>query len=121
MTGQAKSTIERKNTKITKKLIINFSTAMIIIKRQFSRIPFISTLILFLSGGILSVQSFGQVPPPPPPPNSGTNNGHNLGGNQGTPGAPIGGGFGILIALAAFYTGKKVIAFKNEKKEESIS
>ena len=62
---------------------------------------------------------FGQAPPPPPPPpNGGINNGHDLGGNQGAPGAPIGGGLEILLALGAFYTAKRVIVSRQKMEEE---
>ncbi len=75
------------------------------------------TFMLFLS---IQLVSFGQIPPPPPPPNGGLGTGHGLGGNQGTPGAPIGGGFELLIALGAFYAGKKMLKTKDhqEKDEE---
>jgi hypothetical protein len=89
------------NTLVTRKTI--FITAFFLL------------LEVFITDGV-----FGQVPPPPPPPNSGTNNGHNLGGNQGAPGAPIGGGLGILLVLGAIYTGKKVLATEQNKEEDSV-
>lgn len=58
---------------------------------------------------------YGQVPPPPPPPNSGLGSGHGLGGNQGTPGAPIGGGLEILLALGAIYSAKKILPANQPK------
>lgn len=73
------------------------------------------SIILFLS---ISMHSFGQVPPPPPPPNGGPGTGHGLGGNQGAPGAPIGGGLELLLILGAFYAGKKVIKTKAGKTKE---
>jgi hypothetical protein len=62
--------------------------------------------------------AYGQVPPPPPPPNSGQGTGHGLGGNQGTPGAPIGGGLEIFLILGAIYYGKHVNQSREHKKEE---
>jgi len=85
-------------------------------------IQFVLSILLLIS---ISIPSHGQVPPPPPPPNGGTNNGHGVGGNQGTPGAPIGGGLEILLVMGAFYSGKKLFEFraakskaKNEKEIE---
>jgi len=79
------------------------------------------TLILLLNT-IVNQEMKGQTPPPPPPPpNSGANNGHNLGGNQGAPGAPIGGGLEILIGLTLLYAGKKIYRIKHtgEKPEQN--
>jgi len=75
--------------------------------RQF-RIFLIASLII-ISSVLVNVGRTNAQVPPPPPPNGGPNNGHGVGGNQPAgPGAPIGGGLEILIALGAFYTGKKV-------------
>jgi hypothetical protein len=82
------------------------------------KLIFITALIILLE--VISVEGVvGQVPPPPPPPppSGGSNNGHNQGGNQGTPGAPIGGGFEILLVLGALYSGKKMIALKVSKED----
>lgn len=72
----------------------------------------LSCFILFLS---ISISSFGQVPPPPPPPNGGPGSGHGLGGNQGAPGAPIGGGIGILLVLGAIYSSRKLLSSSTEE------
>lgn len=74
----------------------------------------LSCFVLFLS---ISLSSFGQVPPPPPPPNGGPGTGHGLGGNQGAPGAPIGGGIGILLVLGALYSGRKFLVSNVENTE----
>jgi hypothetical protein len=87
--------------------IQNFEV-LIMLKRY---IPILFCFMLFFT---ISRYSMGQVPPPPPPPpNGGPNNGHGAGGNQGAPGAPVGGGLEILIALGALYAGKKVIQLKS--------
>jgi hypothetical protein len=81
-------------------------------------IPILFSLMLFL---MISIHSRGQVPPPPPPPpNGGPNSGHGAGGNQGAPGAPVGGGIEILIALGALYAGKKIIHFKSNNTDTNI-
>jgi hypothetical protein len=74
---------------------------------------FFSFLLLFS----VSTISFGQVPPPPPPPNGGPNNGHGMGGNQGAPGAPIGGGLEIFIILGVIYVGKQAYQLREAKEE----
>jgi hypothetical protein len=71
------------------------------------RLLFITSLIIVSSVFLNTSISIAQVPPPPPP-NGGPNNGHGLGGNQPAgPGAPIGGGLEIFVALSVFYAGKK--------------
>jgi hypothetical protein len=76
----------------------------------------IASLIFILNLLVNNNNAYAQVVPPPPPPNGGPNNGHGLGGNQPAgPGAPIGGGIEILIALGAFYSGKKVYYFRKGK------
>jgi hypothetical protein len=83
-----------------------------------SRITKISCIFsLILIFNILSSNNttVAQVPPPPPP-NGGPSNGHGLGGNQPAgPGAPIGGGLEVLLALGALYSGKKVYTFRKGK------
>jgi LPXTG-motif cell wall-anchored protein len=58
----------------------------------------LSTLVLFLG---LQLTVF--APPPPPPPSGG----HSQTGNQDGGGAPLGGGFEILLVLAAGYSFRK--------------
>jgi|GEM_PF-858257 len=73
---------------------------------------FFVVFVLLVFSGNLS----GQVPPPPP--NGGPNNGHGLGGNQPAGGsAPIGGGIEILLALGAFYSGKKIYSYYQNRHE----
>jgi hypothetical protein len=51
--------------------------------------------------------------PVPPPPSS-----HGLPGNQPGGGAPIDGGFSILLAMGAIYGASKVYQIKMKKAEE---
>ena len=94
---------------------------MKLLKKRTLRILLITALSILLSGGIFTERGYAQVPPPPPPPNSGNTNGHGLGGNQGAPGAPVGGGLEILLVLGAFYGGKKAIAFLRDNQEGAKS
>ncbi len=58
---------------------------------------------------------------PKPPPSGGSNNGHDLGGNQGTNGggAPIDGGLEVTLLMAAVYGG--FLLYKKWKKGKEIS
>ncbi len=58
---------------------------------------------------------------PKPPPSGGGNNGHDLGGNQGTNGggAPIDGGLEVTLLMAAVYGG--FLLCKRWKKGKNIS
>lgn len=85
--------------------------------RSIHKIVLIAALLLLLHVFDDS-SAYGQVPPPPPPPNSGQGTGHGLGGNQGTPGAPIGGGMEILLVLGAIYSGKQLIKFRPGNSDE---
>jgi len=73
------------------------------------------TGLLLGAGFLFCNQSFAADPPPNPPAG-----GHNLGGNQGAPGAPIDGGLGILLALGAGYAGWKLYKAHQEKKGETV-
>jgi hypothetical protein len=77
-------------------------------KLFFTGILFIFFLTLF------QPSAYTQTPPPPPPPQTGGNNGHGLGGNQGAPGAPIGGGLEMLILMGVVYAGKRYIFTKDK-------
>ena len=71
----------------------------------------IPLIILLLSGGLLIQGAQAQVPPPPPPA-GGAHNGHQLGGNQGAPVAPLGSGLEILLGLGILYSMKKLFLDK---------
>jgi hypothetical protein len=75
-------------------------------------------IIVLLAISITGGQINAQTPPPPPPPNTGTNAGHGLGGNQGAPGAPIGGGLEIILVLGLAYAGHKWNKASKETNEE---
>ena len=72
---------------------------------------------------------FAQSPPsptPPPPPSGGSNNGHDLGGNQGNNGlgplgSPIYGGVEIMILLGVAYAGFILIKRRKRNQEIEIS
>jgi len=71
--------------------------------------------LLVLGCGLMmwtALPAFSDEPGPPPPPSN-----HGAGGNQGTAGAPIDGGLGILFAIGAAYGGKKYLASKKGKKK----
>lgn len=72
------------------------------------------TMILMLYSIVIQ-DAIGQTPPPPPPPQSGTNNGHGLGGNQGVPGAPVGSGLEVLLLLGAAYAAKRYFSGKKKR------
>ncbi|MFZ4741467.1 MAG: PID-CTERM protein-sorting domain-containing protein [Bacteroidales bacterium] len=67
-------------------------------------------IILLVLIVINSISLFAQ--PIPPPGGGVTTAGHGLSGNQGGNGAPIDGGFSILLALGGIYGVKKIYKFK---------
>ncbi len=71
--------------------------------------------LLIMAGLIFYTSSYAADPPPPP--TGGGSGGHNLGGNQGAPGAPIDGGLGILLALGAGFGGYKLYKARKKAKE----
>ncbi|MBI9034715.1 MAG: hypothetical protein JEZ03_09625 [Bacteroidales bacterium] len=72
------------------------------------------TVILFFSLITSGLFCSAQDMPPPPPID------HNVSGNQPAGGAaPIGGGLGILLALAGVYGIKKTYGFLNGRRESS--
>ena len=72
-------------------------------------------LLAFITIGSFSLSA--QAPPPPP---SGATNNNTNGfvGGSGSPGAPIGNGTFILLALASAYAGRKVYVMKTTLAEE---
>lgn len=79
----------------------------------------ILVILVIIISATLSNIAFAQGPPPPPG-GSSTSGGHGTGGNQGPTGAPVGGGFEILLVLGMAYAGKKVYHLrKKESNEES--
>jgi hypothetical protein len=69
----------------------------------------IAGMILLMLTGITQTGVNGQEPPSPP-------GGHGWGGDQGSVGAPIDGGAGILLSLGAMY-GIRLI-YKSRRKNE---
>jgi len=66
---------------------------------------YVLLIAVFVSFGMLLP---AQAPPPPP----GTPSGG--GGGGGPVGAPIDGGLGILLAMGAFYAGRKLYSGREE-------
>jgi|DewCreStandDraft_4_1066084.scaffolds.fasta_scaffold137575_2 hypothetical protein len=70
-------------------------------------------LVLVLSIIVCSTMLFAQPTPP-----AGGSYTHGSGGNQQPGGgAPIDGGFSILLALGAIYAGKKLYGIRNKNEE----
>lgn len=71
-------------------------------------------IFLLLAFLVLPFFSIGDPPGPPPPPGGGGP------GGGGTPvGAPVDGGFGLLLALGIGYGGFKLYQSRKEKVQEN--